>query len=406
MTRSTLLSHRTLAALWLALSVGSAGALWAQSPVADTAGAVAGTVIHGLTGDPIGDAEVAFLMSGPDGQLSEVVRKAVGDDGRFLFSGPFLASGQAFVLVAFYRDVPYPSGTLEVGQQSAVLLEVFDPTERDDRLVITGHHHFLSIDAGGVEVAQLIQMDNRSDSSFVGHGTGHDRHVTQFVLPAELVELENHNSSLHQSSPGRYFDTQPLVPGVTQIAFSFRLPADSFGDHYVHHVVYPTESVDFYVQPTTIQPGAPFEDLGPVEMHERQYRHLRLRDLVPGQAVRLPLPVERPIRWVIKWVVLTLGVVASAAAVVAVAGRSTANPAPPAAGAPSPRTPVAGSSAAGSAAASLSSARSAALGRRQLEARRRAVLDELAGLGDADTARREQLMAEAVSLYQALERGK
>ena len=379
-------------------------ALWAQTPgpVSAGAGTVAGTVLHGVTGEPVADAEVAFLMSGQDGQLAEVARQPVDADGGFSFSGPFLSAGQAFVLVAFYLDIPYPSASLEVGQQGAILLEVFEFTERSDDVSITAHHHFLSVDADGIDAAQLVQIENRGDASYVGHGTGHDRHVTEFILPVGLINLEDHNSALHQPSEGRYFDTQPLVPGSTQIAFSFRLPADSFDGHYVHQVIYPTESVDFYVQPPTIEAGPPFEDLGEVQVHDRSYRHLRLRDLVPGQSVRLPLPVDRPIRWVIKWVVLALGAVAGAAAAIVVAGRAASSPPP----APSQPPPLAGRATGRRPSPGSAPGEAAAPGRRQLEARRRAVLDELARLGDADAARREELMSEAVSLYRDLERGR
>ena len=336
---------------------------------------------------------MVFLLPGQDGQLSEAARKPVDADGTFAFSGSFLTPGQSFVLVAFYRDVPYPTTTLEVGQQSGVLLEVFEPTGRADDIVITGHRHFLAVDENGVDVAQLVHVENRGDAAYVGQGSGPERHVTELILPAGLTNLQNHTSALHRASAGRYFDTQALVPGGTQIAFSFRLPASAFDGSYVHEVIYPTQDLDFYVQPPTVQPGPPFEDLGTVHVHNRQYRHLRLRDLAPGQRVRLPVPVERPIRWMVKWVVLAGGLVAGAAAAVRVAGHSGGPPAEPfgrgAAGAPSSKT-----------------SRRPAATRRELEARRQAVLDELAGLGEADAARREELMGETVSLYRALERGR
>ncbi|MFH1572324.1 MAG: hypothetical protein ABIL09_30310 [Gemmatimonadota bacterium] len=362
---------RVGAALLLALLAAPVGG---QAPVT-------GTVLDGLTGQPVAGAEVAFLMPGEDGQLTEIARKPVSADGSFAFSGPFLRAGLPFVLVGFYRDVPYPTGSLEVGQQSAVLIEVYEPTDRPDALAITGEHHFVAVDVDGLEVARLVTVQNRGEQTYVGRGTGPDWHVTEFVLPAGLTELQSHTGAMHRVAAGHYFDTQPLPPGDTQIAFSYLVPAEAFDGDYVHQVIYPTEALDLYVQPPTLQPAGPFEDLGPVNLHDRQYRHLRLRDLVPGQSVRLPLPVPRSLRWMVKWAVLGAGLLGALAAAF-LATRRAASPAP---------RPAVGP---------------AALPR-DLETRRQAVLEELARLDDsaANRRRREQLMAEAVSLYRALERG-
>jgi hypothetical protein len=334
-------------------------------------------VLHGITGEAVAQAEVAFLMPGEDGQLSEVVRQRADAEGSFAFTGPFLQPGLSFVLVAFYRDVPYPTQTLTVGQQSAVLIEVYEPTEDDGDLYVTGYHHFLSVDAGGVDATQLVHVDNRGERTFVGHDSGHDRHVTEFILPAGLVGLESHGSDLHRVGAS-WFDTQPLPPGGTQIAFSFRLPVSAFEGEYRHQVRYPTDAVDFYVQPPSVQPGPPFEDLGEVDVQGRRYRRLRIRNPELGDTLHLPLPLSRPARWMVKWALLALGAVAGVAVLLVGARRGGATDS----GGAAPAT--------------------------DLEARRQDLLDELARLDEAggDASRREALLREAVAVYRALERGR
>jgi len=305
------------ALIWvLAWALAPAAPLWSQLPAA--AAVVSGTVLHGVTGAAVGATEVALLVPGDDGQLTEAGRTVAAADGRFGFGDTPLPAGQSFVLVAFHRGVPYPTSTLQAGQQSGVLLEVYDPGRSPEQIRITGHNYFIAADESGLDVAVLLQLANDGETAYVGQGAGAERHVLEFHLPEGLINLRNYNSALHQVAAGRYFDTQPLAPGEAQISFSFRVPAESFEGEYVHRVDYPTESLDFYLQPPTIEGptggAAGFEDLGVVRVHERQYRHLRQRDLPPGREVRLPLPVQRPKRWMIKWAAVALGLIAAAAA--------------------------------------------------------------------------------------------
>ena len=203
--------------------------------------------------------------------------------------------------------------------------------------------------------------------------------MLELAVPAGHLGLQAHTGELVRASQTRLFDTRPLPPGSTRTAFTFQLSAEALADGYEHTVIYPTDRLDLFLRPPELSLGAPFRDLGRITLHDQDYRHYRLENLVPGRTVAVPLPVPRPLRWALKWATLAL-VPAVLVAVVALA-RS------PAGG----RAPTAEE-------------------RTRLEQRRRELLAELArpdpGEGGPDerarTSRRRQLMAEAVDVYRRL----
>jgi len=108
------MSSRTLALLFavLLLSIGSRSG---------TAESIDGYVVNPATDERVKDVEVGFSIAGPDGTFAEMMRKSTDGEGRFSFSGPFLAKGLAYSLTAHYQDIPYTSSTLEVGAQRQVI---------------------------------------------------------------------------------------------------------------------------------------------------------------------------------------------------------------------------------------------------------------------------------------------
>lgn len=264
---------------------------------------VRGYVLHPGTGQQVAGVEVAFYLQ-QEGQVDELLRKTTDGQGRFEFSGPFLKSGLSFALAAFYEGVPHFTSTLEVGAQQEVIVEVYDPTSDDRQLRITTHSLFLNLTGNNLDVAHLVQIENPEDKTYVGRGEEGQRQVARFVLPPGVAGLQSHSGRLIQTGGPVFHDTQPLLPGTTQITFTFNLDEQQLDRGYVHQAGYPTERLDIFLQPSDFQPGAPFQDLGVIDLHGGQYRRLQLNGLDRDQRITIPLPLVRSLRWVLKWAAL------------------------------------------------------------------------------------------------------
>ena len=267
------------------------------------AAAVNGYVLNPLTDERIPGVEVAFYIR-QDEKVSEVLRKEADAEGRFSFAGPFLQDGLRFALSASYQSIPYFSSTFEVGAQQQIILEVYEKTDDDSGIHIGSHHLFLSLRESTIECIQLLQVHNDQQRTFVGSGSGQERRVTEFALPPGLFDLQSHSGLMHQVGPDRFFDNQPLPPGPSQLSFSFNLDAREFDGDYLHQTIYPTERLEVFLDPASIEVGAPFVDQGTVDLHGRQYRRVALENLAPGQQVTIPLPLSPSLRWSLKWAAL------------------------------------------------------------------------------------------------------
>ena len=276
---------------------------------------VSGYVLDAETDARLPRVEVSFLLSAEAG-LSEMVRRSTNAEGEFSFSGPFLKAGTAFTLVAHYGGLEYATDALQVGAQDEVIIEVFDGTDDDGQIGIEAHHLFLAVTTAGVDVAQLLHIDNLGTSTFVGHTKGDERHVLQLQVPAGNLALQGHGGQVSRSAPERLFTNAPLPPGRSQVSFTVQLMGEEFGGTYEHEILYPTNRLEMFLQPSDIELDGEFQDLGEIDLHDQTYRHYRLFDLNPGHTVSIELPLSRPVRWSLKWLVLGFVVAMMAAAVV------------------------------------------------------------------------------------------
>ena len=355
--------------------------LSAVDPDSLHADTVNGYLINPFTDQPLPQVDIAFLVR-QNGQLSEMLRKPTDDQGRFAFSGPFLNADLEFFLVAFYKGVPYPTSALTAAAQRQIILEAYEPGDDDSQIHVTANQLFFLLGEEEIEAAQSLHIENLGEKTYVGQGQGQARRVTQVALPSEGVfRLQGRTGKLNSSADGRVFDNQPLPPGSTQIAISYNLDPHQFSDGYVHSIIYPTASLEIFLRPATLTLKPPFEDLGTIEIQQQNYRHYLLNHPTQGQDLIIPLPLSNAHRWLLKWLALSLALVATVAAL------AWAQPAKPGVTSQIPDRPV-------------------------LERQLQDILAALAQLDDTYAGQphrrryrvtREQLVRQALSLYRFLE---
>ena len=164
-------------------------------------------VVHGESGQPVGGTEVAFLVD--RGTPEEILRKRTDNGGRISFSGPFLTRDLAFILVPFYRGIPYPSARLRADSQKQIVLEVFDPGGERADLKIDNHRMVLTVSRETIEVAQFVEIENQGRATYTGSGDGKERRVTEFLLPAGLFGLRSLSGDLVPERP-----TDSTIPNL------------------------------------------------------------------------------------------------------------------------------------------------------------------------------------------------
>lgn len=283
----------------------------ACAPVMARGGTVSGCVVHGVSELPVSGVPVAFQLVGERG-TQEMVRCVADQEGRFSFSGPFIGNGTPFALVAWYREVPHATSTLQAGAQQEVIVEVYEPTSDPGRLWIAAHNLFLVAHGDGLDVAQLIQLENRGERTYVAPPDA--RSHAAFALPRGTYGLRNRSGKVVPGDGTRAYYTEPVLPGQTQITFTHSLDVRHLGNAYEHQVLLPTGRLDVFLSPSSLPLGAAFQDLGVVELQGMHYSRGRRLDLSPGQTVRIPLPQHTDWHMRLRWSALALACLAVAVA--------------------------------------------------------------------------------------------
>jgi len=168
-----------------------------------------------------------------------------------------------------------------------------------------------------LEVAQLLQVHNSGEATFIGSNADANR-VTRVRVPDGAFNFrgagQEQGDQVFVGEGDSFFHTQPIVPGRSQIAFTFQVALSEFSGTFEHFAPFDTESLEFYLQPASIELDDPFRDLGPVTLHDQTYRRYHIDGLPRSGTIDVVLPVSGSIRWALKWVSLGLMLFASVAA--------------------------------------------------------------------------------------------
>jgi hypothetical protein len=277
------------------------------------AGTVQGYVTEGSDGPHLAGVPLVLMVSDTQGTEREIARTQSDAQGRFGFADPALPPGLAFSLVALYDGASHISSPLRVGAQDEVIVEVYPPTTDASAISVATHSLFLQAQDGGVDVAQVLQIDNRGTRTYIGASRDKPRRVTPVWLPAGAYAVASHSGVLEAGAGDTLYDGQALPPGLTPIAFTFRVGAHDLAGRYEHRVLVPTDRFEVFVNPSSAQLGPAFEDLGTVDLDGTEYRRGRRVDLRTGEKVVVRLPAARDLGAVVRWIALAAALAAAGA---------------------------------------------------------------------------------------------
>jgi len=109
-----------------------------------------------------------------------------------------------------------------------VEVKVFDTTEQQPQWVMKMRHVIIHRSPAGLDVIEMIMLDSPGDRVWLGTGDGKEPRITlDLPLPAAAQNvqfgdgLKAGNASVKD---GRLINTAPLIPGTTQLQFSYTLP--------------------------------------------------------------------------------------------------------------------------------------------------------------------------------------
>jgi hypothetical protein len=228
----------------------------------------------------------------------------VGPDGQFAFdqipadpSTPFRVSVD-YAGVSYDAAVPSATGN----SLTALKITVYEPSTSEDVLKIDSANWVVeSIDTANQQVVVLETVDlfNTADRAYVGDHRGDPGSDTPGVLPRTLrIYLPQGSSDFRPVAgldasgllpvAGGYVDTQPILPGRHQIAYSYRIAYADGGMELRHALPYPTQTLRVLVPNVGLQLRTDkLKNAGNVDLQGRQYAVLTADSVQPNTDITL-----------------------------------------------------------------------------------------------------------------------
>jgi hypothetical protein len=235
------------------------GTALASGPVA-----VSGTVTDGTAGAALPSGLTATL-EGVDAQHRAVLAQAATVDGRgtFRFDGVAPAAGATYAVVVDYGGARYWADVtgLDGGSPPPVALKIYEPTTSDSALRITSSNWiFTGFDPQNQQVTVLETMTiaNRGDRTYVGDHRGDPGSDAPGVLPrtiplplptgaSDFTPAMGVDASAVLPVSGGYVDSEPVVPGELQVAYTYRIAYADGGVEIRKSLPYATDELHFLV---------------------------------------------------------------------------------------------------------------------------------------------------------------
>ncbi|MDE2998411.1 MAG: hypothetical protein OXU79_04950 [Gemmatimonadota bacterium] len=221
-------------------------------------GLVKGRVTNETHSRPQRDCVVLLIRQATEPEI--VGQDTTDEDGRFAFQD---ADGDDAIwfLSAAYAGVNYVQRLSDGLNEFAV----YETTDSDTALTVVSHH--IIVDAAEKRVEQILIVRNDGNRTFrTGEGHGHGLEV---LLPDGVTEVRDGPQGLHTHGP-ILVNPDPVRPGHSQLLFAFDLPASG---RLSQTLSYPTGTVDVFVRPADAEVAAgALQDRGEVTFEQHNFR--------------------------------------------------------------------------------------------------------------------------------------
>jgi mono/diheme cytochrome c family protein len=288
--------------IWAAVQVARTFTVPPMSATAELTGTTAltgtgrltGQVSNGTTGRPVTATVTLNTFENFEPLATQQVQ--TGPDGTFVFED--LPTGSQYVYLAstLYGDnsfgseiVSFPAGETEL----ATTLTIYESSATPGEIRVNLAQWFVDSHQGALLIGELYRFDHDSDRVYVGSeevAPGQNA-VLRFNLPEGATSVVLDGGEIG----GRFVrtaegvvDTQPLLPGGTQVLLRYLLPYDGTKAEFAHSVPYPVDRLNVLVVDGPAV-TADLQSLGPQTVADQQWNSFEATNLPAGEPVSLRL---------------------------------------------------------------------------------------------------------------------
>lgn len=268
--------------LMIILSLGLSALLFPQQVVAAD---LTGVIVNGTQPSPLPkDLKVSLNIIGDQG-LQPVATVTASQDGRFKFQNVSPPPGQSYVVSTQFQEVSYYSQPVQLtpaDSGASTQVTVFEVSKDSAPLRVKAQHVILDPRQGFLEAMVMAALENPGQKTI---WLGPDEGVT-LSLPQGFRHLSN-VSGVGQGGAkpveGGLLITEPILPGVRQITFSFRLGFNKSELLWRQRVDFATDKLQLFIPEgkSTVE-GGQLKKVGPFRIKDQAFSRYEAAGLSPG----------------------------------------------------------------------------------------------------------------------------
>ncbi len=231
----------------------------------------------------LNDAEVSSTTARTDSQ------------GYFVFKELSTETSYRYQVSLNFQQVQYYSELLSFDEgktSQSVKVDVYDTTTSDEAISTAMMHTVIYIGQDALRVKEIFLFVNDSDRTYVGlkeiDNKG-NKETLQFYLPEAATGLQVSRglieSHINRTKSG-FVDSLPVLPGPTEVAYSYTIPYSSSAYKFSQKFNYPTARYDLLFQggDVKITSGQMVSET-PLDIEGTTFNHFSGTDLARGGVI-------------------------------------------------------------------------------------------------------------------------
>jgi len=219
-------------------------------------------------------------------------------EGKFMFSGLPTALGYQYEVGIKFQGAEYNSERLSFNEgetTKSTEVIVYDSTTSDKAIKIAMSHIIIYIEEDTLLVKEYYLFANETDRTYIG-SDGKANTATAvlfFSLPEAATELQSTMGLMDCCiviGESGFIDTMPVLPGMKEVSYSYRVNQSSGKYTLSQMIYYPTDRFDLLIQGEDIQANSDqLSNDEPMHINGIHYDHLVGQEIAAGQTLIIQL---------------------------------------------------------------------------------------------------------------------
>lgn len=259
-------------------------------------GTLQGQVVNGtVNGTSVANTEIVLRVFQAGVELHPAITTADAD-GQFEFTGLQTTLDYWYYVSVNFQEVDYQTQPLVFTEDSPILettITVYDTTTSDESVSVVLAHSVLHKEEASILVSDYYLFANNSDRTYIGPNGTASSGTLDFYLPRRAedfqITLGLTDGRIVESDSG-FRHGMPVLPGMFEVAYSYRIGYNSDTYTLSSVIYYPTSRYDLLISGGELQATSPqLASDESLEIEGVVYRHLSRETLMPGETLDIEI---------------------------------------------------------------------------------------------------------------------